>query len=62
MGLASELYQVRLCFPCKHCNHALVKSGRWFVTQSVFVCERCGRSNRIAYQQKVELFGRARSG
>lgn len=62
MGLSIELNNVHLCFPCKYCNHAHVKAGRWFVTQSAFVCDGCGHTNRITYQQKMELFERARSG
>jgi transposase-like protein len=58
MPLSAQLRYVALTLECKHCGHALMKNGGWFMAAPRFKCAGCQREVRITYDDKVALFAK----
>jgi len=58
MPLSNRLRQVNLTLECKHCGHAIVRTGNWFIVIAHFKCEACKRELQLSYSDKVALFAK----
>ena len=56
MALSPKLYSVDLALICPHCDHVLIKPGRWFKAAKRFKCEACKHEIRLNYSDKLALF------